>query len=377
MSRWFVLCVVVLGCQRGPTPQVPPVVAPTPAPAAPVVAPSVALEAPRPPAPAMEAPTVAPSTSAAEPVVRAFLAALNAAEPALDPTLVTDDVRWLHPGSPQLPPVQGRAEVLGRLQTLRQAFPDGAVAGQRLLLTVDGAALQAVFRGTWKGKWLGQAPTGRSTGFEQLHVFKLREGRLAEIRSYGNWAAVFVQTGRAPGQRGKLTMPELPTSFEVVSSPPPPQHAELARGLVASYATPDFAGLAERSATDAVFYDLGSGQTDRGVEELKRARSAWRDAFPDLHVSVVGTLAAGAFVVMETESAATHRGRLDRLAPTGKPVQLHGAEVVRLDQDVMREAWAYSDASEVLTQLGLAGAPLPAGKKRALEQPTGEGGGPQ
>ena len=41
--------------------------------------------------------------------------------------------------APELPPVTGRAEVLGRLKTLRLAFPDGALAGQRLLLAGDEA----------------------------------------------------------------------------------------------------------------------------------------------------------------------------------------------------------------------------------------------
>ena len=66
------------------------------------------------------------------------------------------------------------------------------------------------------------------------------------------------------------------------------------------------------------------------------------DAFPDLRVNVIGTIAEGDQVVVRWEATGTHSGGGMGLAPSGRPVQFFGMTWIRFADGKMiegRDSW--------------------------------------
>ncbi|MGH2896146.1 MAG: ester cyclase [Solirubrobacteraceae bacterium] len=63
---------------------------------------------------------------------------------------------------------------------LRTAFPDLAYEVQDAFGGGDRVALRCTMRGTHSGEFLGHAPTGRAFAVQQIHVYRLQDGRIVE-----------------------------------------------------------------------------------------------------------------------------------------------------------------------------------------------------
>ncbi|WP_438853944.1 ester cyclase [Agromyces sp. M3QZ16-3] len=64
------------------------------------------------------------------------------------------------------------------------AFPDAEVAIEELLTDGDKVTARVRCTGTHRGDFLGVAPTGRVVGIDEIDVFRIEGGRIAEV-----WAA--------------------------------------------------------------------------------------------------------------------------------------------------------------------------------------------
>jgi len=67
---------------------------------------------------------------------------------------------------------------------LRSAFPDLKYEIEDAFGGGDRVALRCTVRGTHGGEFLGQRPTGRRFAVQQIHVFRVSDGQIAE-----HWAA--------------------------------------------------------------------------------------------------------------------------------------------------------------------------------------------
>jgi len=78
----------------------------------------------------------------------------------------------------QLAPKLGRA-----FDQFRTAFPDWHQEIVELIAGDDGGAVVARFRctGTHLGDWQGLAATGRSMSVDEVHIFHIADGRLAQL----------------------------------------------------------------------------------------------------------------------------------------------------------------------------------------------------
>jgi C-1 hydroxylase len=61
-----------------------------------------------------------------------------------------------------------------------------------------------------------------------------------------------------------------------------------------------------------------------GPDAFAQVHRAFLTAFPDLRVTVAGTVAEGEDVVIRWTVSATHRGEFVGIAATGKPVRICG-----------------------------------------------------
>ena len=100
----------------------------------------------------------------------------------------------------------------------------------------------------------------------------------------------------------------------------------------------------------------------RGREALKQFISLYRNAFPDIRMTIEDQVAEGDSVVTRWSASGTHKGELMGIAPTGKQGRVTGITIERYSGGKTVEDWTNWDALGLLQQLGV----VP-----ALGQPAG------
>ncbi len=100
-------------------------------------------------------------------------------------------------GEPSAP--RGPEGIKGVVRWLRGAFPDLAYDVEDAFGDSDGdrVALRCIARGTHQGEFLGRAPTGRTFAAEQIHVYRIDDGRIAEHWACRDDVAMMRQLGLA------------------------------------------------------------------------------------------------------------------------------------------------------------------------------------
>src|SRR5215211_2245590 len=97
--------------------------------------------------------------------------------------------------------------------------------------------------------------------------------------------------------------------------------------------------------------DLFSGGNLDVADEIYA--SDYRQAFPDLRVTVEDLIAEGDRVAAHLRFRGTHLGELDGIAPTGRRVDCTGIVVSRIEEGKIAEDWANFDDLGMMQQLGL------------------------
>jgi len=62
----------------------------------------------------------------------------------------------------------------------RKAFPDWSEDIKRIVAERDLVVIQYVSTGTNQGRWLGNSPTGRRIQINEVSIFRIKDGRIAE-----------------------------------------------------------------------------------------------------------------------------------------------------------------------------------------------------
>ena len=100
---------------------------------------------------------------------------------------------------------------------------------------------------------------------------------------------------------------------------------------------------------------------DAGRDEDRAASKGWREAVPDLQMTVQRIVAECDFVAVHWSGSGTNSGAGNGLPATGRTMNnLWGMTIFRLDDGMIREEWTVFDQYTMLTELGLIGAEAPA-----------------
>lgn len=113
----------------------------------------------------------------------------------------------------------------------------------------------------------------------------------------------------------------------------------LSQGIYSVPYTPDFIGHAGNSTFTR----------ERGLAEAK----GWRQAFPDLKVTVDLILAEDDLVSVRWTARGTNTGTGNGLPATGKAVKASGQATFRFKDGKIAEEWASGDTLGIMKQLGL------------------------
>ncbi len=105
-------------------------------------------------------------------------------------------------------------------------------------------------------------------------------------------------------------------------------------------------------APNYIGHDPVSPEDVRGPEGVKEFASMYRNAFPDVQLSVEDQVAEGDKVVTRWIASGTHQGELMGVAPSGNRVTVAGVSVERVVDGKIEESWDIYDALGMMQQIG-------------------------
>lgn len=89
-----------------------------------------------------------------------------------------------------------------------------------------------------------------------------------------------------------------------------------------------------------------------GPDAIRSFASMFREAIPDLSVSIDDVIASGDKVVTRVTWQGTQKGPLFGADPTGKHMRFTGIDIVRIEDGKFVEHWGQVDVLAALDQLG-------------------------
>lgn len=88
---------------------------------------------------------------------------------------------------------------------------------------------------------------------------------------------------------------------------------------------------------------------DAGMAEAR----GWRDAFPDLNITVDKQVAERDLVAVRWTARGTNTGTGNGIPATGQKVQMSGTTLFRMDDGQIAEEWTCADSLTLMRQLGM------------------------
>lgn len=110
----------------------------------------------------------------------------------------------------------------------------------------------------------------------------------------------------------------------------------------------------EMFAEDGIANGLNDpqGNPARSVAEYKNFFRAFRQAFPNIKVTVEDTICEGDKIAARCTVRAIHEGEGIGLTPTNAPIGITGMTIVRIKDGKIVEAWNEFDFMKMFQQLG-------------------------
>jgi steroid delta-isomerase-like uncharacterized protein len=133
------------------------------------------------------------------------------------------------------------------------------------------------------------------------------------------------------------------------------QAEEVLMGIYEAINTGNVSLLDKFVASDYIEHSEGY----QGVEPFRQQITAFRAAFPDLHVSIDDLLADGDRFASRTTVTGTHTGDLMGMPATGKHISVEAVDIGRIQNGQAKERWGGLNMYSMLTQLGMIPAPQP------------------
>ena len=109
----------------------------------------------------------------------------------------------------------------------------------------------------------------------------------------------------------------------------------------------------ELFASTYTHHDSSTPDVGRGPESEKKRVTLYRNAFPDIRLTIEDLIAEGETVVARWSCRGTHKGDLNGIAPTGKQFNITGVSIARFTNGKVSEGFVNWDALGLMQQLGV------------------------
>jgi steroid delta-isomerase-like uncharacterized protein len=90
---------------------------------------------------------------------------------------------------------KNKAESLAQTKDMKRAMPDLKYDIQEIIAEGDKVAVVDTFSGTMKGEIMGMQPTGKSMSVPEVDVYRVKNGKLTEVRSAFDTGLMMEQLG--------------------------------------------------------------------------------------------------------------------------------------------------------------------------------------
>jgi predicted ester cyclase len=242
------------------------------------------------------------------------------------------------------------------------AFPD-SVDEARLIL-VNGRKIATIERisGTNKGELKGMPATGKKATFYVAHIGEVDDqGRIVQLRGYGDMGVVMSQLGHGPKMARPLIEASWPDSDGAVASDTATErdNEATAERMRQAFNAHDVAGALALTTDTIIAKSHGTQEESTGQKALEKSLRQFFAAFPDARVDVNEHWAAGEWVVESGTLHATNLGDMPamKLKKTGKPVTINYLELIRFDKGKVAEVHRFFNGMAMAQQLGMMPAP--------------------
>lgn len=130
-------------------------------------------------------------------LVRRFNDAVNRADWSILSEIVVDDFAR-HSAATPGPPVSSREEFVRLQKGFLESFPDQQVSLEQIIAEGERVAVLGIYRGTNTGPLGGSPATGRAVESPFLGLFRIEDGRIAELWVEFDNVAILNQLGLFP-----------------------------------------------------------------------------------------------------------------------------------------------------------------------------------
>ena len=114
----------------------------------------------------------------------------------------------------------------------------------------------------------------------------------------------------------------------------------------------DLAALDEILTPGFVDHEEGPPGTPDGIDGVKAFVTMFREAFPDMQVSIDDVMEDGDRVAVRATMTGTHDGGLMGVPPSGNRVRLGMIDIVRVEDGRVAEHWGAADNLSLMQQIG-------------------------
>lgn len=109
----------------------------------------------------------------------------------------------------------------------------------------------------------------------------------------------------------------------------------------------------ELVSPEFVNHDAALPEPTHGIEGAKANIGAYRDAFPDLRLTIEQQLAEGEYVTTRWSARGTNQGELFGMTATGKQATVTGITIDQIVDGRFVESWTNWDTLGLMQQLGV------------------------
>ena len=252
------------------------------------------------------------------------------------------------------PDREGFKQFVGMLRT---AFPDLHYTVDHLTTTdLIGENQKVVHRitahATHTGPWGPIPPTGKRMSWTEIHIGLYVQSMLVEHWGNIDSLGIMQQMGVIPGWMEK---PPVPPTPQVNGYPTTyKENAALIRRYVS-----EVWNHGKYEVADELVHPQGVSASlpylPVGPEGVKMNVKTFRNAFPNLYLHILDTLAEENVVCIRFTMLGTHLGDFMGIPPTGKDVEMDGCCIFSIGDGKIIEHWQESDMLSLFGQLGMGG----------------------
>ena len=209
-------------------------------------------------------------------------------------------------------------------------------------LAVDGDRVGARYtsRGRQQNEFLGIPNTGRSVEFGGAGIHRIQDGKIAEVWTVDDWAALTRQL-RAPRPTAPASAPS--RAEQDVSPKTAAANKRTAAHWIELANARAFERLSEDWARDVTVNQGSDVEEVVGLDALVMLLKTFYAGMSDLVIDVEDVVGEGDIVFLRTRSHGTHTGELFGIPGSGRAVSYKGIATYYLAEGKIAHEWFNDD----------------------------------